>query len=149
MNHPSSSTISRVHAREILDSRGFPTLEAEVTLKGGAVGRAAVPSGASTGKREALELRDGDPARFNGKGVIRAVENVNGEIHQCLTGRDAVDQCQIDEQLIALDGSPNKERLGANAMLAASLATVKAAANGLGQHLYLSLIHISEPTRPD
>ena len=136
MNHPSSLAISRVHAREILDSRGFPTLEAEVTLKGGAVGRAAVPSGASTGKREALELRDGDPDRFNGKGVTRAVDNVNGEIHQCLAGQDAADQCQIDEQLIALDGSPNKERLGANAMLAASLATVKAAANGLDQHLY-------------
>ncbi len=136
MNHPSSLAISRVHAREILDSRGFPTLEAEVTLEGGAVGRAAVPSGASTGKREALELRDGDPDRFNGKGVTRAVDNVNGEIHQCLAGRDAADQRQIDEQLIALDGSPNKERLGANAMLAASLAAVKAAANGLGQPLY-------------
>lgn len=136
MNHPSSLAISRVHAREILDSRGFPTLEAEVTLEGGAAGRAAVPSGASTGKREALELRDGDPDRFNGKGVTRAVDNVNGEIHQCLAGRDAADQRQIDEQLIALDGSPNKERLGANAMLAASLAAVKAAANGLGQPLY-------------
>ena len=136
MNHSSSLIISRVHAREILDSRGFPTLEAEVTLKGGAVGRAAVPSGASTGKREALELRDGDPDRFNGKGVTRAVGNVNGEIHQCLAGRDATDQRQVDEQLIALDGSSNKERLGANAMLAASLATVKAAANGLGQPLY-------------
>lgn len=136
MNHPPSLAISRVHAREILDSRGFPTLEAEVTLEGGAAGRAAVPSGASTGKREALELRDGDPDRFNGKGVTRAVDNVNGEIHQCLAGRDAADQRQIDEQLIALDGSPNKERLGANAMLAASLAAVKAAANGLGQPLY-------------
>ncbi len=136
MKQPSSLAISRVHAREILDSRGFPTLEAEVTLEGGAVGRAAVPSGASTGKREALELRDGDPDRFNGKGVTIAVDNVNGEIHQCLAGRDAADQRQVDEQLIALDGSPNKERLGANAMLAASLATAKAAANGLDQHLY-------------
>mgnify|MGYP001163778404 CR=1 FL=1 len=148
MNHPSSLIISRVHAREILDSRGFPTLEADVTLKGGAVGRAAVPSGASTGKREALELRDGDPDRFNGKGVTRAVGNVNGEIHQCLAGRDAADQRQVDEQLIALDGSPNKERLGANAMLAASLATVKAAANGLGEPLYDHIGRLHDNPRP-
>ena len=150
MNHPSSLVISRIHAREILDSRGFPTLEADVTLEGGAVGRAAVPSGASTGKREALELRDGDPDRFNGKGVTRAVGNVNGEIYQCLAGRDAADQRQVDEQLIALDGSPNKERLGANAMLAASLATVKAAANGLGEPLYEHIARLHDnpcPTR--
>ena len=89
MTHPSPLAISQVHAREILDSRGFPTLEAEVTLQSGVVGRAAVPSGASTGKREALELRDGDPTRFNGKGVSRAVANVNGEIQQCLKGQDA------------------------------------------------------------
>ena len=133
MSHPSSLAISQVHAREILDSRGFPTLEAEVTLQSGIVGRAAVPSGASTGKREALELRDGDSTRFNGKGVSRAVANVNGEIKQCLVGRDASDQRQVDEQLLSLDGTPNKERLGANALLAASLATVRAAARGLGK----------------
>ena len=136
MSHPSSLAISQVHAREILDSRGFPTLEAEVTLQSGIVGRAAVPSGASTGKREALELRDGDSTRFNGKGVSRAVANVNGEIKQCLVGRDASDQRQVDEQLLSLDGTPNKERLGANALLAASLATVRAAARGLGKGLF-------------
>ena len=136
MSHPSPLAISEVHAREILDSRGFPTLEAEVTLASGVVGRAAVPSGASTGKREALELRDGDPTRFNGKGVSRAVANVNGEIQQRLKGRDASDQRRIDEELLGLDGTSNKERLGANAILAASLATVRAAALGLGQNLY-------------
>ena len=136
MSQPSPLAISQVHAREILDSRGFPTLEAEVTLANGVVGRAAVPSGASTGKREALELRDGDPTRFNGKGESGAVANVNGEIQQSLKGRDASDQRRIDEELLGLDGTPNKERLGANAILAASLATVRAAALGLGQNLY-------------
>ena len=145
MNHPSPLAISKVHAREILDSRGFPTLEAEVTLQSGAVGRAAVPSGASTGKREALELRDGDPTRFNGKGVSGAVANVNSEIQQCLKGRDASDQRSIDEELLVLDGTPNKARLGANALLAASLATVRAAALGLGHNLYCLLYTSPSP----
>ena len=136
MNTTQSLLVTEVLAREILDSRGFPTLEAEVTLAGGAVGRAAVPSGASTGKREALELRDGDPDRFRGKGVLTAVKHVNQEIAQSLMGQDAADQKRLDERLMRLDGTPNKERLGANAILAASLASAKAAAQGLGVALY-------------
>ena len=136
MNTTQSLLVTEVLAREILDSRGFPTLEAEVTLAGGAVGRAAVPSGASTGKREALELRDGDPDRFRGKGVLTAVKHVNQEISQSLMGQDAADQKRLDERLMRLDGTPNKERLGANAILAASLASAKAAAQGLGVALY-------------
>jgi enolase len=136
MNTTQSLLVTEVLAREILDSRGFPTLEAEVTLAGGAVGRAAVPSGASTGKREALELRDGDPDRFRGKGVLTAVKHVNQEIAQSLMGQDAADQRRLDERMIGLDGTPNKERLGANAILAASLASAKAAAQGLGVALY-------------
>ena len=136
MNTTQSLLVTQVLAREILDSRGFPTLEAEVTLAGGAVGRAAVPSGASTGKREALELRDGDPDRFRGKGVLTAVKHVNQEIAQSLMGQDAADQRRLDERMIGLDGTPNKERLGANAILAASLASAKAAAQGLGVALY-------------
>ena len=136
MNTTQSLRVTQVLAREILDSRGFPTLEAEVTLAGGAVGRAAVPSGASTGKREALELRDGDPDRFRGKGVLTAVKHVNQEIAQSLMGQDAADQRRLDERMIGLDGTPNKERLGANAILAASLASAKAAAQGLGVALY-------------
>jgi enolase len=136
MNTTQSLRVTEVLAREILDSRGFPTLEAEVTLAGGAVGRAAVPSGASTGKREALELRDGDPDRFRGKGVLTAVKHVNQEIAQSLMGQDAADQRRLDERMIGLDGTPNKERLGANAILAASLASAKAAAQGLGVALY-------------
>ncbi len=123
-----STTIVEVHGLEILDSRGFPTVEAVVVLEDGSHGQAAVPSGASTGEHEAVELRDGDKSRYGGKGVLTAVENVNGEIHDALVGLDATDQEQIDETMITLDGTPNKGRLGANAILAASLATAKAAA---------------------
>ncbi len=128
--------IEAVVGREILDSRGNPTVEAEVLLVGGAVGHAMVPSGASTGSREALELRDGDPSRFRGKGVLRAVAAVNGEIADCLVGRDARDQVEIDRALIALDGTPDKSRLGANAVLAASVAVARAAAEQAGLPLY-------------
>ena len=123
--------IARVAAREILDSRGNPTVEVEVTLADGALGTAAVPSGASTGSHEAVELRDGDAARFGGKGVLRAVGNVNGEIAGAVLGRDATDQAGLDEALVALDGTPNKGRLGANAILGTSLAVARAAA-GIG-----------------
>src|SRR6056297_1425092 len=112
--------IKNIHAREILDSRGNPTLEAEVVLENGVSGRAAVPSGASTGVREAVELRDGDDARFGGKGVLKAVANVNGEISKALAGLDVTDQAGLDARLIELDGSENKARLGANALLGAS-----------------------------
>src|SRR5213595_2852490 len=117
-----------VHAREILDSRGNPTLECEVTVSGGSTGRAAVPSGASTGEHEAWELRDGDKTRYGGKGVLRAVANVNGPISSALKGWDAREQTKIDDKLIALDGSRNKRNLGANALLGVSLATAHAAA---------------------
>jgi len=120
--------IDHIHAREILDSRGNPTVEADVTLVGGVMGRAAVPSGASTGEHEAVELRDGDPKRFGGKGVLKAVHNVNEVIAGELKGKDALDQPAIDRALIELDGSPNKSNLGANALLAVSLATARAAA---------------------
>jgi enolase len=122
------SFIELVTAREILDSRGNPTVEAEVLLESGEIGRAAVPSGASTGEHEAVELRDGDPARYLGKGVTRAVENVNKTIAPELEGLDALDQSVVDQTLIELDSTPNKARLGANAMLAVSLATARAAA---------------------
>ncbi len=125
-----------VMAREILDSRGNPTVEVEVTLDDGTVGRAAVPSGASTGIYEACELRDGDKGRYLGKGVLKAVENVNGEIAECLIGLNALDQPSIDRILIELDGTPNKTRLGANAILGASLACAKAAAEASGVGLY-------------
>ncbi|MEK6192296.1 MAG: phosphopyruvate hydratase [Chloroflexota bacterium] len=130
------SAIRRVHAREILDSRGNPTVEVEVTLAGGAVGVAAVPSGASTGTHEAVELRDGDAARYGGKGVLRAVANVNGEIASAVGERDATDQAGLDQFLVELDGTPNKARLGANAVLAVSLACARAAAAAVGQPLY-------------
>ena len=122
------TNISRIHAREILDSRGNPTLEAEVTLADGSFGRAAVPSGASTGSREAVELRDGDQARYLGKGVRNAVANVNTTIADALKGFDALDQRGLDEKLIALDGTPNKGKLGANALLGVSLANAHAVA---------------------
>src|SRR5260370_41861777 len=122
------STIISVHGREILDSRGNPTIEADVTLSSGAAGRAAVPSGASTGEHEAVELRDGDPKRFGGKGVLKAVHNVNEVIAGELKGKDALDQPAIDRALIELDGSPNKSNLGGNSLLAVSLATARAAA---------------------
>ena len=122
------STIASITAREILDSRGNPTVEAEVVTVDGYRGLAAAPSGASTGSREALELRDGDNARYMGKGVAKAVAFVNGEINGDLGGKDCLDQQAIDESLIALDGTDNKGRLGANATLAVSLAACKAAA---------------------
>jgi enolase len=130
------SAIAEVRAREILDSRGNPTVEVEVELDSGAVGRAAVPSGASTGAHEAVELRDGDKLRYGGKGVLKAVGAVNGEIMDLLAGLDALDQIKIDRALIELDGTPNKARLGANAILGASLAVAKAAAMDCGLPLY-------------
>ncbi len=133
------TTISHVHAREILDSRGNPTLEAEITLADGSFGRAMVPSGASTGSREAVELRDGDKTRYSGKGVLKAVANVNGPIAKMLQGFDANDQVELDRRLIDLDGTENKARLGANALLAVSLANAHALAASkkmpLWQHL--------------
>lgn len=122
------TTISRIHAREILDSRGNPTIEVDVRLESGALGRAAVPSGASTGEHEAWELRDGDKSRFGGKGVTKAVANVNEKIAPALKGWDALDQVKIDKKLIELDGTPNKNNLGANALLGVSLAVAHAAA---------------------
>lgn len=128
--------IASVHGREILDSRGNPTVEVDILTESGAMGRASVPSGASTGIYEAHELRDGDKSRYRGKGVLKAVESVNGEIAQRLVGMDAANQRAIDEALIRLDGTENKSRLGANAILGASLAAAKAAANALGVPLY-------------
>ncbi len=130
------SWIDQVSAREILDSRGNPTVEAEVTLLGGELGRAAVPSGASTGEHEAVELRDGDKKRYGGKGVLKAVRNVNEIIARALEGMDALDQTEIDQALIDLDGTPTKSKLGANALLAVSLATARAAAAYLEVPLY-------------
>jgi enolase len=128
--------ITLIHAREILDSRGNPTVEADVTLSGGATGRAAVPSGASTGEHEAVELRDGDESRYKGKGVLKAVENVEGEIAQALGGMDASQQRDIDMRMLDLDGTENKGRLGANAILAVSMASARAVANQLDIPLY-------------
>ena len=128
--------IVKIHGREILDSRGNPTVEVEVYLEDGSVGRASVPSGASTGIYEACELRDGDPGRYLGKGVSNAVHHVNTEIAEALLGANALDQAAIDRTLIELDGTPNKSRLGANAILGVSLACAKAAAASLGQSLY-------------
>jgi len=131
-----SSAIGRVHARQILDSRGNPTIEVDVVLGSGALGRAAVPSGASTGKFEAVELRDGDETGYRGKGVLRAVRNVETEIAAAVTGLDAEDQRAVDSALIELDGTKNKSRLGANAILGVSLATAKAAAANAGVSLF-------------
>jgi enolase len=128
--------IAQIRSREILDSRGNPTVEVDVTLETGAFGRAAVPSGASTGSHEAVELRDDDPERYNGKGVLRAVESVNGEIADAVIGLEAFDQIALDGVLIELDGTPNKSRLGANAILGVSLATAKAAAAEVKLPLY-------------
>ena len=125
-----------VHARQILDSRGNPTVEVDVTLEDGSMGRAAVPSGASTGAHEAVELRDGDKSRWGGKGVTRAVDSVNGEIAEEVIGLEAEDQAEIDASMLALDGTENKGRLGANAILGVSLATAKAAADARGLPLY-------------
>ena len=130
------STIIDIQAREIFDSRGNPTVEVDVILEDGTMGRAAVPSGASTGEREAVELRDGDKKRLGGKGVLKAVENVNETIAEEIVGMDVLNQVEIDTTLIELDGTPNKEKLGANAILGVSLAVAKAAANYLGLPLY-------------
>ena len=130
------SSIVDVVAREILDSRGNPTVEADVLLESGVMGRAAVPSGASTGTREAIELRDGDKLRYQGKGVLHAVEHVNTEISEAIMGLDATEQSFIDKTLIDLDGTDNKSRLGANALLAVSMAVAKAAADECGLPLY-------------
>jgi enolase len=130
------TAIVDIHAREILDSRGNPTVEVEVTLESGTIGRAAVPSGASTGAHEAVELRDGDKKRYGGKGVQKAVEAVNGEIFDTLSGLDAEDQLGLDRAMIALDGTPNKGRLGANAILGVSLAAAKASAAELDMPLF-------------
>jgi len=130
------TAIIDIHAREILDSRGNPTVEVDVVLEDGSFGRAAVPSGASTGAHEAVELRDGDKARYNGKGVLRAVESVNEVIFDALCGMDAEDQVLIDETMLALDGTANKAKLGANAILGVSLATAKAAADAAALPLY-------------
>ena len=130
------SAIIDIFAREILDSRGNPTVECDVLLESGVMGRAAVPSGASTGEKEALEMRDGDKSRYLGKGVLQAVDNVNGEIAQALIGLDAAEQAYIDQVMLDLDGTDNKGRLGANAMLAVSMAVARAAAEDAGLPLY-------------
>lgn len=140
--------IEDVYAREILDSRGNPTVEVEVTLEGGAVGRASVPSGASTGIHEAVELRDGDKSRYLGKGTLKAVENVNMIIADEIIGMDALDQVAIDKAMIDLDGTPNKEKLGANAILGVSLAVAKAAAKQLGLPLYRYLSGVNAKELP-
>ena len=137
-----------VLGREILDSRGNPTVEVEVYLEDGTVGRASVPSGASTGVHEACELRDGDKSRYLGKGVLNAVENVNNEIAECLVGMNVLDQTAIDKAMIELDGTPNKSRLGANAILGASLACAKAAAESLGVSLYNYIGGVNAKTLP-
>src|ERR1700754_2732933 len=130
------SAIIDIHARQILDSRGNPTVEVDVTLESGAMGRAAVPSGASTGAHEAVELRDGDKSKYGGKGVLKAVDAVNGEIFDAVSGLDAGGQLHIDRTMIDLDGTPNKARLGANAILGVSLAVAKAAAQEADLPLY-------------
>ena len=142
------TTIAKVHAREILDSRGNPTLEAEVTLSDGSFGRAMVPSGASTGTKEAVELRDGDKTRYLGKGVRKAVDNVNGAIASALAGLDAVDQTALDRRLIDLDGTENKGRLGANALLGVSLANAHAVAASKKMPLWQYLVNGREPVLP-
>ena len=142
------STIVSVWGREILDSRGNPTVEVEVSLESGHIGRAAVPSGASTGTREAIELRDGDNKRYKGKGVEKAVENVNGEISENIIGLDALHQIQVDNALLDLDGTDNKSRLGANAMLGVSMATARAAASFLGLPLHQYLGGVNSKVLP-
>src|ERR1700744_3214724 len=142
------SAIADIHARQILDSRGNPTVEVDVILETGAMGRAAVPSGASTGAHEAVELRDGDKARFGGKGVLQAIANVEGEIFEALGGMDASEQVKIDNLLIDLDGTPNKRRLGANATLAVSLAIAKASAIDYDLPLYRYLGGVDARTLP-
>ncbi|HMI41616.1 MAG TPA: phosphopyruvate hydratase, partial [Sphingomicrobium sp.] len=130
------TAIVDIHARQILDSRGNPTVEVDVTLEDGSMGRAAVPSGASTGAHEAVELRDGDESRWGGKGVMKAVRAVNGEISDSIVGFEAEEQSEIDAAMIDLDGTANKARLGANAILGVSLAAARAAADARGMPLY-------------
>lgn len=137
------TTIANIKAREVLDSRGNPTVEADVILKDGTLGRACAPSGASTGSREALELRDGDASRYLGKGVLKAVSAINGKIRDALMGKDAADQRDLDNIMLALDGTENKANLGANAILAVSLAAAKAAAASLGKPLYEHIADIN------
>src|SRR5581483_10485215 len=134
--HNSMSNIAEIRGRQVLDSRGNPTVEAEVWLDDGSIGRAIVPSGASTGEHEAVELRDGDKQQYVGKGVLKAVENVNGEIADALGGFDAADQRALDQKMIELDGTENKGRLGANAILSVSMAAARAAANSFKLPLY-------------
>src|SRR5690349_23968420 len=136
MSLSTNTTIELVDAREILDSRGNPTVEVDVVLGDGSVGRAAVPSGASTGVHEAVELRDGDKSRYGGKGVLTAVRNVTETIREKIIGLDSTEQVKLDEIMIDLDGTPNKGALGANAILGVSLAIAKAAANARQQPLY-------------
>jgi len=142
------STIIDIHAREILDSRGNPTVEVDVTLEDGTMGRAAVPSGASTGAHEAVEKRDGDKSRYMGKGVLEAVAAVNGEIAEAILGFDATEQVGIDMAMIELDGTPNKARLGANAILGVSMAVAKAAAEFTAQPLFRYIGGTSARTLP-
>jgi enolase len=142
------TAIVDVHARQILDSRGNPTVEVDVTLEDGSMGRAAVPSGASTGAHEAVELRDGDKSRWGGKGVEKAVRAVNDEIANAVLGLDAEEQAELDRTLIDLDGTPNKSRLGANAILGVSLAAAKAAADALGTPLYRYVGGVSADVLP-
>ena len=144
----SSSKIISVKGREIIDSRGNPTVEVDVQLEGGGFGRAAVPSGASTGEYEAWELRDGDSSRYRGKGVTKAGDNVNGKIAELLVGKDSNDQSGIDQAMIDLDGTPNKKDLGANAILGVSLANAKAAAAAANLPLYKLLGGESAVTLP-
>lgn len=141
------ATITSIHARQILDSRGNPTVEADVVLENGVLGRAAVPSGASTGTHEAVELRDGDPKNFGGKSVLKAVEHVNGEIAKALVGQDVSDQAGLDKTMIDLDGTPNKSNLGANAILAVSLAVSKASASAQNKPLYQYLHELNHVTK--
>ncbi|HIO93400.1 MAG TPA: phosphopyruvate hydratase [Leucothrix mucor] len=142
------SEIKSIHARQVIDSRGNPTVEADITLVNGVMGRAIVPSGASTGAREAIELRDEDQSRFGGKGVLKAIENINTEIADAIVGMDAKNQKEIDQKMIDLDGTHNKARLGANALLAVSLATAHAAANDSGESLYEYLSDGDKYTMP-
>ena len=142
------AAIDIVHAREILDSRGNPTVEVEVSLESGAFGRAAVPSGASTGVHEALELRDGDKNRYGGKGVLKAVEHVNEEIADGVIGMDALDQSAVDKAMLDLDGTPNKSKFGANAILGVSLAVARAAADEVGLPLYRYLGGVTAKVLP-
>jgi enolase len=142
------SYIESIHARQILDSRGNPTIEVDVVTENGSVGRAAVPSGASTGSREAIELRDGDTKRYMGKGVLKAVDNVNNKIAEAIVGTSVFEQSLIDKTMIALDGTPNKAKLGANAILGVSLAVARAAASACGQPLYRYVGGVNANTLP-